>query len=214
MYCLTAFLLSLAFIIKVHGLAPAALNPVINLPVLSHPSTLQSIDLSNATNDADLINATSSVVRCIGKDFGYNLNKTSCEEVWKTIPTDSEDISFGKRMKSAFERPLPYRYLSGEIGPTYLRSVTPFAANSSHADEGLCAIDVDHMKNFDFEIATNHDISAAAKSVLDKCVFRDVTKKTGYMPIGGNYPGVGPYSYHDLLTFQNRKSYLYSLQSG
>ena len=68
------------------------------------------------------------------------------------------------------------------------------------------------MKFFDFDTATNHDISAAAKSVLDRCVFRDVTKKTRYMPMGGILAGVGPYQ--DLLTFQNRNFHLHSLLSG
>ena len=125
MSCLTTFLLSLAFITKVHGLAPATLNPIINVPVSSRPTTLQSFILSNITNDADLVNATSGVVRCEGQKFGYNLNKESCEEVWKKIPTDSENISFGARAKGTFERPLPYRYLSGKISATHLRNIPP-----------------------------------------------------------------------------------------
>ena len=41
------------------------------------------------------------------------------------------------------------------------------------------------------DTATNHEISAAAKSILDKCVLRDEPKKQGNTPIGGyrNYIG-------------------------
>ena len=193
MSCLTALLLSLEFITEVRGLAPAAPNPAINIPVSSNPSTLQLLNLSNATNDADFVNATSGGVRCIGQKLGYNLNKTSCDEVWKQIPTDSESISFGARTAGTFERPLPYRYLSSKISLVHLIIIILFAANSSHADDGFCAIDVDIMNNFDSDTATNHDISTAARSVLDKCVFRDVTKKMVHESIGGINSGVGPY---------------------
>ena len=120
MSCLTAFLLSLGLITEIHGLAPAALNPVINIPVSSNPSTLQLLNLSNTASDADLVNVTSGEVRCTGRQFGYNLNRVSCDEVWKKIPTDSDIFSFGARRAGTFERPLPYRYLSGKISPVYL----------------------------------------------------------------------------------------------
>ncbi|KAM0802355.1 hypothetical protein BDR22DRAFT_887592 [Usnea florida] len=180
MPCLTAFLLSLPFITEIYGLAPAAPNPIINIPVSSHPSSLQLLNLSNNANDADLVNATSGEVKCRGQAYGYNLNRTSCDEVWNQIPTDSEDLSFGARTAGTFQRPLPYRYLS---------------------DDGFCAIDVDRMAHYDSDTATNHDISTAAKSVLDKCVFRDVTRKIGYESVGGIQPGVGPYQ--ALLILQN-----------
>ena len=202
MSCLTAFLLSLAFITEIHGLAPAAPNPMINNPVSSSPSTLQLLNLSNATNDADLVNATSGEVKCIGQKFGYDLNRTSCDGVWKKIPTDSEILSFGARTMGTFERPLPYRYLSGKISLVYLSDITPVAANFSHADDGLCAIDVDIMNSFDSDTATNQDISTAAKSVLDKCVFRDVTRKTVHESVGGFIPDLGPYQ--ASLTFNPR----------
>ena len=209
MSCLTAILLSLAFITEIHGLAPAALNPAINIPVSSNPSTLQLLNLSNTANNADLINATSGGIKCIGQKYGYNLNRTSCAEVWSQIPTDSEIRSFGARTVGTFERPLPYRYLSGKTSPVYLSRIIPFDANSSHADDGFCAIDVEIMNSFDFDTATNRDISTAAKSVLDKCVFRDATRKTVHESVGGFYPGVGPYQ--AFPTFQIREIYLHSL---
>ena len=57
------------------------------------------------------------------------------------------------------------------------------------------------MNNFDSDTATNHDISTAAKSVLDKCVFRDVTRKIAYESVGGIQSGVGPYQ--ALIILQN-----------
>ena len=120
MPCLTAVLLSLPFITEIYGLAPAAPIQVINIPVSSHPSSLQLLNLSNNANDADLVNATSGEVKCRGQKYGYNLNRTSCDEVWNQIPTDSEDLSFGARTVGTFERPLPYRYLSGKISPVDL----------------------------------------------------------------------------------------------
>ena len=121
MPCLTAFLLSLPFITEIQGLGPAAPNPVINIPESSHPSSLQLLNLSNNSNDADIVNATSSEVKCRGQKYGYNLNRTSCDEVWNQIPTDFENLSFGARTAGTFERPLPYRYLSGMISPVDLR---------------------------------------------------------------------------------------------
>lgn len=51
---------------------------------------------------------------CSASRCGWNLNKTSCEDVWMKIPTDSETFTFGARTQGTFERPLPLRYLSGK----------------------------------------------------------------------------------------------------
>ena len=47
------------------------------------------------------------------------------------------------------------------------------------------------MNKVVLDTATNHEMSAAAESVLDKCVLRDEHKKQGNTPIGGyrNYIG-------------------------
>ena len=68
------------------------------------------------------------------------------------------------------------------------------------------------MNNFDSDTATNHDISTAAKSILDKCVFRDVTAKVAYESVGGIQSGVGPYQ--ALLIFQNQEICLQALTSS
>lgn len=77
------------------------------------------------------------------------------------------------------------------------------AAEFFQSDDGLCAIDVNHMQYIVHDTATNHDISAAAKSVLDKCVFRDGAKTVGNIPIGGSLGYVGQYSV--FFTRQNRE---------
>ena len=51
--------------------------------------------------------------------------------------------------------------------------------------------------------ASDHDISVAAKSILDTCVLRDATKKVGNMPIGGIRGYVG--QYYDYLTHYYEK---------
>ena len=60
-------------------------------------------------------------------------------------------------------------------------------------DDGLCAIDINHMKQVIHDAAANHAISAAAKSILHKCVFRDTAKGSSYkgLPIGGDLAYVG-----------------------
>ena len=68
-----------------------------------------------------------------------------------------------------------------------------FAADSSHLDDGTCAIDVNAMKSFVNDQATNNDISIAAESILTECVFRDAAKAKGNVPVGGSINHVGPY---------------------
>ena len=116
MSCLTTFLLSLALITRVRGLGPADPNPAINIPV--SPSIPQLVSISNITDGVELVDVAFGTIRCDGGNYGYNLDKTSCEEAWEKIPTDSAILSFGSRAKGSFERPLPYRYLSGKFRAT------------------------------------------------------------------------------------------------
>lgn len=113
---LTAVVLSLLFITATHGLAPLSPPPVIHVPSSSSTSSiLELLNLSSTANDVQIVNATNDLVKCDGKRLGYNLNKTSCEEAWKKIPTDFELITYGARTKGFFERATPYRYLSGKF---------------------------------------------------------------------------------------------------
>lgn len=93
---------------------------------------------------------------------------------------------------------VPYRIVTSAVSSTLhvlvsccLGGSLWFAANLPNPDDGLCAIDIDHMKKVVLDTATNHEISAAAKSILDRCVLRDESKKHGNTPIGGylNYIG-------------------------
>ena len=65
-----------------------------------------------------------------------------------------------------------------------------FAADFPNPGDGLCAIDVYHAPETVHDSASNHDISVAAKSVLDKCVLIEI-KKGGSVPSGGVVRGVG-----------------------
>lgn len=107
------------------------------------------------------------------------------------MPTDSQLVTFGARSKGFFERPLPYRYLSGKFSATRIVVQYSSAADISNLDDGLCAVDISHMNEAIHDTATNHEISVAAKSVLDKCVFRDGTKAAGHIAIGGYLAHVG-----------------------
>ncbi len=118
---LTKFVVSLILITVAHGLAPPSPDPVIYASSsLSTSSALRLLNLSSTSNDVNLINAT-EFVRCDGKKFGYYLNQMSCEEAWGKIPTDSQILHWGARSKGFFERPLPYRYLSGKFSTTDFR---------------------------------------------------------------------------------------------
>lgn len=115
---LTAFVSLLILITAAYGLAPLSPHPAINVPSSSTPSTLQLLNLSSTANDSKVVNATNDNIRCDGKSWGYNLNKPSCIDAWEEIPRNSEIISFGARRMGFFERPLPYRYLSGRFSAT------------------------------------------------------------------------------------------------
>ena len=117
----TKFVVSLIFITVAHGLAPPSPDPAIYASSsLSTSSALRLVNLSSTHNDVDLINAT-EFVKCDGKYFGYHLNPTSCEEVWREMPTDSQILHWGARSQGFFERPLPYRYLSGKFSAIHFR---------------------------------------------------------------------------------------------
>lgn len=113
MSSLTGFVSSLIFIAAAHSLAPPSPNPAMNVPLSLTSSSLALLNLSDAAKDTLLIDAISHNVECSGSRFGSKLNKTSCEEAWSKIPTDSQVFVFGAR-NSHFERPLPYRYISGK----------------------------------------------------------------------------------------------------
>ena len=65
-----------------------------------------------------------------------------------------------------------------------------FIADFPNPGDGLCAIDVDQTPDTVHDSASNQDISAAAKFVLDTCVLIEI-KKGGSVPIGGVVSRVG-----------------------
>ena len=114
MSLLTGLVSLLTLLTSVHSLQPPSPNQALNTP-LSPPSlSLIPLNLSSADNKTQLVNDANANTECNGRRCGWNLNKTSCKNVWMKIPTDSESYTFGARSQGAFERPLPLRYLSGK----------------------------------------------------------------------------------------------------
>lgn len=119
MSSLTGFVFLYMFITTVHGLVPPSPNLAISVPSSSTSSTLDLLNFSSSANNLQHVNTTADEnIRCNGRYWGYHLNKTSCEEAWNKMPTDNQFVSFGARRMGYFERPLPYRYLSGEFNAT------------------------------------------------------------------------------------------------
>ena len=114
MSLLTDLVSLLAFITSVHGLQPLSPNRVLNTPLSSPSLSLIRLNLSSADDWTQSVNAANANAICDGSRCGWNLNQTSCENVWGKIPTDSESFTFGARSRGTFERPLPLRYLSGK----------------------------------------------------------------------------------------------------
>ena len=124
---------------------------------LSNPSSsfnisnqsLPSITFSNTTNGGL---SASDIPRCNVR-YGYDLNRQSCLDAWRSIPTDDTAWhTFGRRLRGDFEFPAPYRFLSAD---------------------GLCAIDVSVSPGGDHDTAQWTEISTKAKSVLDACVMEN-----------------------------------------
>ncbi len=58
--------------------------------------------------------------------------------------------------------------------------------------DGLCAVDIDFQRMHPerSETATDAEVSAAARAVLDRCVLRKDIAQKGFS-IGGVIPGIG-----------------------
>lgn len=115
------------------GLAPPIATPAINPPRpalsifnVSHadpfpPSTSNlpngtnadhTLSLGDSDDDVRLLNQTNDVARCDGARYGVDLDKKSCLDTWRSIPTDDEFVTYGARSKGSFQAPLPVRFLS------------------------------------------------------------------------------------------------------
>ena len=176
---LTAAFSSFLFIATAHSLAPLPPNPALNVPLSSPAPDLTLFNFSSNGSGVQMVNPTDRPVICDAKYCGRDLSKASCEQVWMKIPRDFELINFGARTKGRFERPLPSRYLSGKFSSLDLDATILLYsyADFANVDDGLCAIDVNNNPQQDQDIATNYDISAAARLVLDSCVARDEQPK-------------------------------------
>ena len=115
MASLIGFVPLLIYIAATHSLASPSPNRVITVPLSSTSSSLKLVNSSSVADDALLVNSTQGYARCDGPRYGFHLPETSCEEVWRKMPTDPEVFTFGARSIGHFERPLPYRYLSSKF---------------------------------------------------------------------------------------------------
>lgn len=193
------------------GLAPPVANPALDQPLsmvnstdalLLTPSALNSSRSSDTEESLNLddnvqsLNGTSKTPFCDGSKFGYDLDKESCLDAWARIPTDSRTVTYGARAIGHFEAPLPVRYLSRK-SPVE-STLSRFAYRSSDAEawpaaDGKCYIDINRAREAIWDVATNMEVSTAARRLLDMCVTREsrVRRKPA---TGGRLSGVGEYS--------------------
>lgn len=139
-------------------------------------------------NDHVQLPTVGPTLKCEGNNYGYDLDQVNCLLAWTEIPIDNEPIIYVQRENSPPHDAavLPARYLSRK-SPADVSSpavLTRFAA------AGDCYIDVIHGVRVNQDEATHHEISTAAKKVLDSCVMRDPTKRFS-RPIGGRLSGIG-----------------------
>ena len=117
------------------GLRPPVANPAIDLqsPSLSIfntstaflpiPPASKPYSNSNAESalylddNVQLLNVTNDPVECNGGLYGRDLDKDSCVDAWRSIPTDNEYVTYGARREGHFEVPLPVRFLSCKSPP-------------------------------------------------------------------------------------------------
>lgn len=204
----TQFFHLLLFSATALGLVPPIANPAINLqsqplsitntsnafPLI--PSSTISQNGSDVDNplfseyDAHFLNDTNKNPHCEGAVYGYDLDKDSCLDAWRSIPTNNEIVTYGVRRKGHFEAPLPIRYLSRK-SPPQISSEDCFPyANIWVAADGLCAIDINQANHVVSDAARNSEVSAGAKRLLDACVLRDPGRHFS-RSIGGKLSGIG-----------------------
>ena len=117
------------------GLSPPLANPAMDPqpPSLSIfntsdafppiPSTSSAHNNSNPESalylddDVQLLDVTDDSLECNGGLYGRDLDKDSCIDAWRRIPTDNEFVTYGPRAQGHFEAPLPVRYLSCKSPP-------------------------------------------------------------------------------------------------
>ena len=117
------------------GLSPPLANPAMDPqpPSLSVfntsnafpplPSTSNAHSNSNPESalylddDVQLLNLTNDGIECNGGLYGRDLDKDSCIDAWRSIPTDNEFVTYGPRAQGHFQAPLPVRYLSCKSPP-------------------------------------------------------------------------------------------------
>ena len=89
-------------------------NEAVTIPPASNVPYNASIESTVSYDDSvrSLNGTKNPYLKCSGPEFGYDLDKESCIDAWRSIPTDQEYFYYGARGQGLFEVPLPIRYLS------------------------------------------------------------------------------------------------------
>lgn len=106
---------------------------------------------------------TAGQVTCNGQLYGRNINLQSCIQLYRTMSSDVRPRTFGERGTGTYDVNLPFRYLSRD---------------------GLCAIDVSHQRDLNFDTIAPIDLKEAAGIMIQICV-------SGKPSIGGVTAGLG-----------------------
>lgn len=83
-----------------------------------------SVSLMNATDFSNSFDyqpplGASAIPQCNGTEYGTNIDRGSCFDVWRNMRMDEERISWGHRSSSEnFDVLLPYRWSSGKCFAT------------------------------------------------------------------------------------------------
>ena len=94
---------------------PASIN---SLPASPPANELELVNVSSTTNiSATTLNYAPGVGAivdpvCNGSLLGFDMNRLSCLQAWNTIPTTSNELSFGNRSEGRYNVELPRRFSS------------------------------------------------------------------------------------------------------
>lgn len=109
--------------------APSSLDqslPLISSPSrqanISHLSPLSMTGVTSIPSGGSVLQTT--VIKCDGSTYGFDLNTDSCMEAWGLLPQSTRSRTFGQRTGGHFDVPLPFRLLSCERSAA-TESLTP-----------------------------------------------------------------------------------------
>ena len=120
-------------------------------------------DASDEIDTSNTSSLTAGQVSCNGQVYGRNFNLGSCIQVYHAMSSSTMPATFGERGTGTYDVNLPFRYLSRD---------------------GLCAIDISHRRDLNFETISPIELKEAAAIMIQICV-------SGQPSIGGITTGLG-----------------------